>query len=51
VVVRLGALHRLDPANEAWVLERLDLPGGRLGLFLDFRRPALESLLLPDGQV
>jgi GxxExxY protein len=48
VVVRIGALHRLEPGTEAWTLERLDLPQPCVGLFLDFRRPELELLQLPE---
>lgn len=47
LVVRLCALHHLDPGNEAWVLERLALPGPRSGVYLDFLRSELDVLTVP----
>lgn len=48
LVVRIGSLARVDAVSEAWVLERLDLPGPRVGIFLDFRRDDLDVLSLPE---
>ncbi len=50
LVVRLCALHRLDPGNEAWVLRQLALPGPVAGVYLDFLRPELDVLTVPDHQ-
>ncbi len=44
IVVFLCALHKLDAANEAWVLSQLDLPGPCSGVFLDFLRPQMDIL-------
>jgi GxxExxY protein len=48
LVVRFVSLTHLDPVNEAWLLDRLDLPGSRAGVFLDFRRTELEVLALSE---
>jgi len=46
LVVRLCSLHRVDLGTEAWVLQRLALPGARSAVFLDFMRPELDVLSL-----
>ena len=46
VVVRLAAIHLVDAHQEDWLLQRLALPGPRVGLFLDFGRPQLEHVEL-----
>jgi GxxExxY protein len=47
LVVRFGPLHRVEPAQEAWVLDKLVLPGPRAGVLLDFTRPQLDVITLP----
>jgi GxxExxY protein len=48
VVVRLETLYKLDPVNEAWLLERLALPGPRACLILDFGSSELDVLAVPS---
>lgn len=49
VVVRLGSLALFDPGQERLVLDRMDLAGPRVGVYLDFCGRALDHLVVTAG--